>query len=67
MKQLILDPTVKQPPTRDHNVFPERLPDAKEVKASPKSTGGENASLFFVGTATTILYVATISVTGSLY
>jgi hypothetical protein len=57
MKQLTLDPKKKQAPTRDHAHFPSHLPDAKEVKVSPASTGGENASLFFIGTATTIMYV----------
>ncbi|KAF2747679.1 Metallo-hydrolase/oxidoreductase [Sporormia fimetaria CBS 119925] len=55
MKQITLDPSNKVPPTRDHKDFPSHLPDAKEVKVSPKSTGGEDASLFFVGTATTII------------
>ncbi|KAF2279050.1 Metallo-hydrolase/oxidoreductase [Westerdykella ornata] len=55
MKQLTLDPSQKQPPTRDHKDFPSHLPDAKEIKVSPASTGGENAGLFFIGTATTII------------
>jgi len=55
MKHLTLDPTHHQAPTRDHQHFPNQLPDAKETKLSPSNAGGENASLFFVGTATTVL------------
>ncbi|KAF2201836.1 Metallo-hydrolase/oxidoreductase [Delitschia confertaspora ATCC 74209] len=55
MKQLSLDPTHHQPPTRDHKDFPNSLPDAKEIKVAPTSAGGENASIFFIGTATTVL------------
>ncbi|QDS67516.1 hypothetical protein FKW77_001735 [Venturia effusa] len=43
------------PPTRDHAHFPDSLPPAKETKLHPTGAGNENASLFFVGTATTIL------------
>lgn len=54
--QLTLDPSKPKPPTRDHDLFPESLPQAKETKVHPTSSdGGENASIYFVGTATTIL------------
>lgn len=56
-KNLILDPSHAEAPTRDNQSFPSNLPDAKETKVHPTNAGGENASLFFVGTATTILYV----------
>lgn len=50
----------KQAPTRDlprSAVPPAELPPAKEVKLHPSAPGGENASLMFVGTATTIMSV----------
>ncbi|KAK5132542.1 hypothetical protein LTR08_008859 [Meristemomyces frigidus] len=53
---LTLDPSTPKPPTRDHASHPESLPEAKKTNVHPKgSSGNENASLFFVGTATTIL------------
>ncbi|KAL9041038.1 MAG: hypothetical protein Q9214_004253 [Letrouitia sp. 1 TL-2023] len=58
MKHLSIDPSQNEPATRD---FPQdralstSLPDAKETKVHPRNAGKENASLFFVGTATTIL------------
>lgn len=55
MKHITLDPTHHQPPTRDHEHFPNQLPDAKETKLHPSNAGGENASLFFIGNATTVL------------
>jgi len=56
MKSLLLDPSKRQAPTRDHHDHPHSMPDAKEKKLHPSgSKGTENASLFFVGTATTIL------------
>ncbi|MCJ1450975.1 hypothetical protein MMC28_001309 [Mycoblastus sanguinarius] len=58
MKHLTLDPSTSLPPTRDLPTgakLPETLPDAKETKVHPSNAGGENASLLFVGTATTIL------------
>jgi len=57
MKRLSLDPRHHQAPTRDHASFPDHLPDAKETKLAPTNAGGENASLYFIGTATTVLYV----------
>ena len=61
-KHLTVDPSQAQPPTRDLPAdahFPNLLADAKETKVHPSNAGGENASLLFVGTATTILYVST--------
>ena len=61
MQCLTLDPNQVQPPTRDlpsGKTLPDSLPDAKKVKVHPRgSDGTENASLYFVGTATTILLV----------
>lgn len=55
---LLLDPTKTEAPTRDHphgQSYPSSLPEAKETKVNPSgSPGQENASIFFVGTATTI-------------
>ena len=61
-KHLTIDPSKAQPPTRDLPAgaqCPGALADAKETKVHPSNAGGENASLLFVGTATTILYVST--------
>lgn len=64
IQRLALDPKQVQPPTRDLSSgrsLPDSLPDAKEVKVHPRGTDGtENASLYFVGTATTILLVGLI-------
>lgn len=61
IQRLTLDPKQVLPPTRDlpsGRSLPDSLPDAKEVKVHPRGTDGtENASLYFVGTATTILSV----------
>lgn len=54
-KNLVLDPSHAEAPTRDHQNYPSSLPEAKETKVHPTNAGGENASLYFVGTATTIL------------
>ena len=58
MKHLTIDPSAAIPPTRDYPSdakLPESLPNAKETKLHPSNAGGENASLLFIGTATTIL------------
>ena len=58
MKHLTIDPSAAIPPTRDYPSdakLPESLPHATETKLHPSNAGGENASLLFVGTATTIL------------
>ena len=56
---ITLHPSNNKPPIRnataDHS-HPDDLPPAKETKVKPKgATNAENASLYFVGTATTIL------------
>ena len=59
MKRLLIDPKQAKPPTRDHPQAHEvsnALPSAKEIKVHPSKSGGEDASIFFVGTATTIMY-----------
>ena len=58
MKHLLIDPSKAQAPTRDlpsGAQVASSLPDAKETKVHPRNAGSENASLLFVGTATTIL------------
>ena len=55
MKHLTLSPATTEPPTRDNAEPPRGLPDAKETKLHPVTTGGENAKLMFIGTATVIL------------
>ena len=58
MSTIQLDTSVKKPPTRDATAkgIPEKLPAAKASKEHPsKASSNTNASLFFVGTATTIL------------
>jgi L-ascorbate metabolism protein UlaG (beta-lactamase superfamily) len=57
MQHISIDPSNLQPPTRDESVadVPEALPAAKASKKHPSKPGKENASLYFVGTATTIL------------
>ncbi len=55
LPHMILNPSVNEPPTRDHKNHPTTLPEAKEIKSHPTKAGSENASIFFVGTATTIL------------
>jgi len=60
VQRLKLEPKNVQPPTRDfptNKALPENLPDAKEIKVHPTSSGAEDASLYFVGTATVILLV----------
>lgn len=57
MKHLQLTPSASGPPTKLDTSVPASLPDAKETKVHPKNAPdpGTNASLFFVGTATTIV------------
>ncbi|KAI9668232.1 MAG: hypothetical protein M1821_001052 [Bathelium mastoideum] len=60
MQHLILDPSKTEPPLRDQtnaSDYPNILPPAKETKVHPAGarSGDENASIFFIGTATTIL------------
>ncbi|KAF2810395.1 Metallo-hydrolase/oxidoreductase [Mytilinidion resinicola] len=55
MKHLYVDPRKEEAPTRERKAHLTCLPKAKETKLHPTRPGGETASLFFVGTATTIL------------
>ncbi|KAG6988971.1 structural maintenance of chromosomes protein 2 [Physcia stellaris] len=55
MKQLTIDPGTALSPIRHRSQPAGSLPDAKETKLHPRNAGGENASLLFIGTATTIL------------
>jgi hypothetical protein len=60
-QHLVLDPSNNEAPTRNthshtHNhPLPSALPAAKVTNVHPKNPGAENASLLFVGTATTIM------------
>lgn len=58
-QRIIINPIKPLPATRDflsyHDVMPQYLPSAQATKVHPENAGGENASLFFVGTATVIL------------
>lgn len=55
--QIDLSQATHQPPTRDNiAVPPAQLPKAKQSKQHPtSSSSSNNASLFFIGTATTVL------------
>ncbi|KAF2015698.1 hypothetical protein BU24DRAFT_422007 [Aaosphaeria arxii CBS 175.79] len=56
MKRITIDPSQSGPPTKEITYVPLERAEAKETKLHPRNAeGGENASLFFVGTATTIL------------
>ena len=52
---IVINPASTKPPTRDNANPPTHLPVAKAEKQHPSKAGGENASVYFVGTATTIL------------
>ncbi|KAH2795788.1 hypothetical protein KXW05_005745 [Aspergillus fumigatus] len=56
MKRLSIDPRQDIPPIRDSpaTALPASLPKAKNIKTSPARAGEENASVYFVGNATTI-------------
>jgi hypothetical protein len=54
-QNLSINPSLRKPPVRDTDHAPTSLPEAKETKLHPRTPSNENASLFFVGTATTIL------------
>ena len=61
MQHITIDPREVHPPTRDFpssSKLPTDLPNAKEVKLHPSKAGGESGSLYFVGTATTIMSVS---------
>jgi hypothetical protein len=55
LQRLVLDPSVNEPPTRDHDHHATSLPTAKVTQVHPTKSGAENASILFVGNATTIL------------
>ncbi|KAI8935914.1 hypothetical protein NX059_007422 [Plenodomus lindquistii] len=56
MKRIQITPNTSGPPTNLDTTVPASLPDAKETKIHPNNAPSDtNASLFFVGTATTIL------------
>ncbi|KAJ6114235.1 hypothetical protein N7486_000013 [Penicillium sp. IBT 16267x] len=57
MEHVSIDPRKKDAPTRDKlkPTCPTQLPPANEIKVHPFRAGEENASIFFVGTATTII------------
>ncbi|RMZ73972.1 metallo-hydrolase oxidoreductase [Pyrenophora seminiperda CCB06] len=57
MKRIQITPNSSGPPTNLDTTVPDSLPDAKETKIHPQNApdASTNASLFFVGTATTIL------------
>ncbi|KAL4794753.1 hypothetical protein BDV19DRAFT_389888 [Aspergillus venezuelensis] len=57
MQQITIDPKHLQPPTRNDSAgqVPQTLPSVKNSKAHPSKPGSENASIYFVGNATTIL------------
>ncbi|PYH68138.1 MBL fold metallo-hydrolase [Aspergillus vadensis CBS 113365] len=57
-QSITIDPNDLQPPTRHPPSsvdLPSKLPPAKESRVHPAKPGGENASIYFVGTATTII------------
>lgn len=58
MNRIQIDVEKSQAPLRGYpqgHELHEKLPDAKEIKVHPSHSGNENAGLFFVGTATTII------------
>ena len=57
MKRIQITPDGSGPPTKLNTDVPASLPDAKETRIHPQNApdASTNASLFFVGTATTIL------------
>ncbi|KAL4907231.1 hypothetical protein BDW74DRAFT_189747 [Aspergillus multicolor] len=57
MQQITIDPNHLHAPTRDSGAdhVPQTLPPVKNSKAHPKNPRGENASIYFVGNATTII------------
>ncbi|KAI9825739.1 MAG: hypothetical protein M1826_006923 [Phylliscum demangeonii] len=58
MQHIILDRSNVKAPTRDHpphKALAQHLPEAQQSHHHPFRAGAENARIFFVGTATTIL------------
>jgi len=63
MQTIRIDAEDHLPATRDLTAdTPKNLPTPKQVKLAPSQTGNENASLYFVGTATTIIEWAGIRI-----
>lgn len=63
MQRIFINPTFEQPPTHDLPravALPDQLPPSKDTKHHPTDGGNENASVFFVGTATVIMFVKLI-------
>lgn len=52
---LQLDSSKPLAPTRDNADFPASIPQAKATQTHPSKAGDENASIYFIGTATTVL------------
>lgn len=58
MNSITINPKDAQLPTRDQDIetkIPTSLPESTKTFRHPVKPGDENASLFFIGTATTIL------------
>ncbi|CAP97386.1 Pc22g00980 [Penicillium rubens Wisconsin 54-1255] len=65
MERISIDLRGNNPPTRDlppSTSTPAHLPPAKAMKLHPSKPGDENAAVFFVGTATTIIEWAGIRI-----
>lgn len=63
MQHIFINPTAEQPPTHDlprEATLPDQLPPCKGTKHHPTDGGNENASLYFVGNATVIMFVELI-------
>lgn len=63
-QHLSLDPAQHLPPTRGHanTASPQSMPTANDTKLHGMVTSKEKASLYFVGTATTILDWANVRI-----
>lgn len=55
MQYITINPAFTESPTRYNTQPPLHLPEAKKEKQHPSKPGSENASVYFIGTATTIL------------
>ena len=55
IQHILLDPLLSAPPTTEPHLHTKTDLPKKETKVHPSVPGGENASLTFIGTATTIL------------
>ena len=63
MQHIFINPTAEQPPVHDlprRATLPDQLRPCKDTKHHPTDGGNENASLYFVGTATVIMFVELI-------